>query len=331
MSHQHQEVSLVALWLKTWAGITRPSVRKARYIFWDFCLGQYDNQAFRLCKGIQLIAINWIIFWGGAFTFICWTPFFELTRLVPLEEMCRSSRGTINTGHGCFGVFPLAWCDTNKKPYSEKRYSELPSFERFQDPTIYLQQEKDPETPIFIAAPIMRHGSPRAAAFRRRGRRGGGLRSNGATPTTAAATAADGGRFAQALATHQALQSCRSWGSRDGKDGSHEVREYIAIKMTMVFSSLEYFSDCHLLSRFVDVWWCPTTQRNPCHVYCWPTGISTDPPGPTYGWTWSRGTLWRRTRKLLIVRLYVNCIIVLVGLSWEILVFRDVPGWWSSK
>lgn len=149
MSHQHQEVSLVALWLKTWAGITRPSVRKARYIFWDFCLGQYDNQAFRLCKGIQLIAINWIIFWGGAFTFICWTPFFELTRLVPLEEMCRSSRGTINTGHECFGVFPLAWCDTNKKPYSEKRYSVPPSFERFQDPTIYLQQEKDPETPNF--------------------------------------------------------------------------------------------------------------------------------------------------------------------------------------
>ena len=45
-------------------------------------------------------------------------------------------------------------------------------------------------------------------------------------------------------------------GGRDGKDGSHEVREYIAIKMTMVFSSLEYFSDCHLLSRFVDVWCC---------------------------------------------------------------------------
>ena len=97
--------------------------------------------------------------------------------------------------------------------------SEPPSFERFQDPTIdekpsecIYSKKRTLKPPIFIAAPIMRHGSPGAAAFRRRGRRGGGLRSNGATPTTAAATAADGGRFAQALATHQALQSCRSWG-----------------------------------------------------------------------------------------------------------------------
>lgn len=101
----------------------------------------------------------------------------------------------------------------------------------------------------------MRHGSPRAAAEHRcRGRRGGGLRSNGATSTTAAATAADGGRLAQALATHQALQSCRSWGvGMESRDGSCEVREYIAIKMTMVYSSLEYISDYHLLSWFVDV------------------------------------------------------------------------------
>lgn len=140
-----------------------------------------------------------------------------------------------------------------KSPIQKKDIQNLPPLKGFKIQPFIYSKKRTQKPPIFIAAPIMRHGSPCAAAFRRRGRRGGGLRSNGATPTTAAATAADGGRFAQALATHQALQSCRSWGSRDGKDGSHEVREYIAIKMTMVFSSLEYFSDCHLLSRFVDV------------------------------------------------------------------------------
>ena len=171
----------------------------------------------------------------------------------------------------------------------------------------------------------MRHGSPHAAAFRRRGRCGGGLRSNGATPTTAAATAADGGRFAQALATYQALQSCRSWRSLEmesREDGSCEVRGYIAIKMIMVYSWM--FGGA-------------ITQQNPCHVYCWPTNIygSTclSTPSPTYGWTWSIGTLWHRTRKrrLSIYYFIVCCIIVPVRLSWEILVFHDVPGWWTSN
>ena len=142
--------------------------------------------------------------------------FFELTRPGAIGRITSwPSRGTINTGHGCFGSFSLS----NFKPYLKKGYSEPPSFERFQDPTIdekpvacIYSKKRTLKPPILIAAAIMRHGSPPAAAFRRRGRRGGGLRSNGATPTTAAATAADGGRFAQALATHQALQSCRSWG-----------------------------------------------------------------------------------------------------------------------
>ncbi len=102
------------MWLKKWAGITRPSVRKANLerSIWQ--------------PSFQVMTIE--------------TPF--RTQQVGATSgntspFCVSS-GTISTGHGCFGVFPLAWFDTSNNPiFKENHPAEPPSLKEFWYPLIF--------------------------------------------------------------------------------------------------------------------------------------------------------------------------------------------------